>query len=151
MKHFSTLLVAACLALPCSSLLAETTEPAKHSLILHLASKHGSGVPGQVWQERNPGIAYRYQYSETFAGQLGSYRNSYNRQTVYFNGQYTPLFFGPVHAGSFLGLATGYDKPIVGGFLLDFRQPDFVITLRHLPKLGRGTASVTTIEAGFSF
>ena len=65
--------------------------------------------------------------------------------------QYTPIGTDNLRTGVFGGLATGYDLPVVGGLMLNYYQGNAAFTVRHVPKIGANTASVTTIEIGFKF
>lgn len=146
MKYFIAIAIACCLA---AFATVSRAEPQDY-VILHAASKH-SDLPGQVWQERNYGIAYRYQQDKSLGYQVGTYRNSYNKQTVYGVVQYTPIGNDTVRAGVFGGGATEYTLPVVGGFMLNYYQGKAVYTVRHVPKIAANVASVTTFEMGFRF
>ena len=146
MKYFVAIVTACCLAAFATVSRAESQD----YVIFHGASKH-STLPGQVWQERNYGISYRYQQDKTLGYQVGTYRNSYNKQTVYGVVQYTPIGNDVIRAGLFGGVANGYAMPVVGGFMLNYHQGKAVYTVRHVPKIAANAASVTTFEMGFRF
>lgn len=95
----------------------ETTTP-KHAgtwgLQVHVASFHPSQRAGAAWNESNDGFGLRYAFNDTYAAQLGHYRNEhtlpgFNLFTNYLYGDYTPLQHGPVRLGVFAGLVSGFD------------------------------------------
>jgi len=62
------------------------------------------------YNERNFGLGLERQYSDTWAGSVGYYRNSYYRTTYYFFAAYTPLRLGEWRFGAFFGGVTGYEN-----------------------------------------
>lgn len=103
------------------------------------------------YNERNLGAGLRAQLAPAWAVQGGVYRNSYDRTSVYALADWTPLAAGPVRAGLFAGLASGYDHGAAAGGLLVRAQWDrFSLTLRGLPKVSQKQSGHTVaLEAGW--
>ena len=118
------------------------------SLQIHTASIH-SGQSS--YNEQNFGLAYRYQKSEDVSYQLGYYVNSYYNDTFYASVNYTPFHYENVSVGAFGGVGTGYELPIMAGFMAKVEFEDFNITVRAVPKVSAGTDSVVAIEFGIKF
>lgn len=146
------LVVASCTPAPAT---AQSAEQGQITVIVHGASKH-SDLRNTVFNEQNMGAALRYNVNPELSAQTGIYHNSYFKTTAYAIGQYMPLGNNTLRAGVFAGLASGYSSvtnyPIVGGLVADINIIQGVVyTVRHIPKVGDGTASVTALEIGFRF
>jgi len=130
--------------------LANAQEPSWH-LQLHGLSKHSDEKAVGKWNERNGGAGVRYQHSQTWGLQGGTFRNSYDRQTVYAIVDYTPLLGGSV--GLFGGVATGYvnEGPLIGGLLLRWQGERVSISARIIPKVRKEHTAVIALEAGWRF
>jgi hypothetical protein len=122
-------------------------------VVLHGLSKHANSEQvGQTkFRESNIGVGYRVQKSSTIGYQVGTYKNSYNKHSIYLIGQYTPFSIGDVSVGGFTGLATGYKSYVVGGFMLDYKVDKLLVTTRLIPKINQNTVSVLAVELGFKF
>ena len=69
------------------------------------------------WREVNPGLGFE---RDMPAGPYGPWtlsagflRNSYDRNSVYFGGRWTPLALGPARFGFFGLVANGYPSPVL--------------------------------------
>lgn len=112
------------------------------------------------YNEINPGIAIRAEFDRDWSVQGGIYKNSYNNTTVYATLQYTPVQVANVRFGGFVGMGTGYTAysmanvgklSVLGGAMAIAEFGNMSLTLRGLPKLGKGTVSVVALEAGYKF
>lgn len=130
--------------------LAKAQEPSWH-LQLHGLSKHSDEKAVGKWNERNWGAGVRYQHSPTWGVQGGTFRNSYDRQSVYAIVDYTPLLGGSV--GVFGGVASGYknEGPLIGGLLLRWQGERVSISARIIPKVRKEHTAVIALEAGWRF
>lgn len=140
-------------------------EYSKFSIVAHGVSKHSrlevrsarGGAPTEhKFNENNYGAAIRYNIDSALSVQAGGYYNSYYKPTVYAIGQYMPLGGDTLRVGVFGGLASGYHGalkvPVVGGLVADINIFEGVTyTVRHAPKIGAKTASVTSFEIAFKF
>jgi hypothetical protein len=118
---------------------------AQTSVQLHGLSKH-SGT--RTYNEVNSGVSIRSQLSAEASVQAGVYKNSYNKTTVFVAAQWEPLALGPVRAGAFAGVGTGYPLPVLGGFMATLQAKDISVTLRGIPKVSKATDGVLSIELG---
>lgn len=99
------------------------------------------------WNETNAGMGLRYTFSEQWSVQAGAYNNSTEKQTVYALATWTPLQLGPVRAGLFAGVATGYTVPVIGGAAVELGP----VTVRVVPKVRNATPLVVAVEVGVPF
>ena len=125
-------------------------EPSWH-LQVHGVSHHFGEKAVGKWNERNYGAGLRYQHSETWGVQGGTFRNSYDRQSTYAVIDYTPLLGGSV--GVFGGVASGYreDGPLIGGLLLRWQGERVSLAARIVPKVRKEHTAVIAFEAGWRF
>lgn len=135
-------------------LLAATSaiaDPGDKHLVLHGASHHSTQRTGVPWNETNPGMALRYELTNTVSVQAGFYKNSYYRQSMYAGVDWTPVSFGPLSFGVFGGAASGYkDKAgAVAGGLIRLQGDPVSITLRVVPAGKR--QSISMVEIGWRF
>ena len=75
---------------------------------------------GESWNENQHknGPAFGFEFGQDRGGPsivTGRYQNSFNKASVYVGVKYEPLQVGPVGIGLIAGLATGYDRPFIGG------------------------------------
>lgn len=105
------------------------------------------------WNQANLGLGLRAGLSPAWGVQAGYYRNSYDRDTVYAVGEYTPLAWGAMRAGAFAGLATGYQERDVSagaGLLLRLQGPRASLAVRVMPKVVSAQSGTTVaVEAGW--
>lgn len=135
-----------------AALIAATAqaEPGDYHLIIHGASYHT--VPrtsGPQWNQVNPGMGLRYELSDTVSLQVGAYKNSYYRKSLYAGADWTPVEYGNFQLGGFLGAASGYaDKAgIAGGGLVRWQGKDFSVAVRIVP----AKCSIFALELGYRF
>lgn len=117
------------------------------SLIIHGVSKHTGSY---AYNENNTGLGLRYQVNPDWSVQAGSYRNSYNKQTTYVAGNWTPLHYGALKLGAFAGVGTGYNQPVMAGLLAVYDFGKVTATVRAVPGVGR-LDSVVALEIGLKF
>lgn len=68
------------------------------------------------YNEDNWGPFYECRHNPSWALQTGYYRNSYDLDSFYISEAYQPLRYGPLRAGGFLGIVTGYrNKQVSSG------------------------------------
>lgn len=116
-----------------------TDRPKAAELVVHGVSYHFDR--SQEWNERNLGAGLRFQHEDGYSTQIGTYRNSYFRQTWYAIGQKEwPVM--SVKAGVFAGLVSGYDTPVAAGLMLSTNN----LTFRLIPPAGPGTSGVVAME-----
>lgn len=82
------------------------------------------------FRQNNPGIGYEHDLEGTpewlpatvqgwipdwreVTFSAGYFTNSYDRQTFYVGGRWEPLHWGPLRAGAFGLLGSGYDSPVL--------------------------------------
>ena len=126
---------------------------ADYAVVVHGASHHFAQRAEGEWNESNVGLALRAEFDKDLSAQVGFYRNSEYRTSVYALADYTPLHLGPVSLGGFAGVATGYAKPIVpvAGAVARLQLGRTALTLRLAPKSGIGGSAVASIELAFKF
>ena len=126
--------------------------------VAHTVSAHSgqrTDQPGAAYNERNFGAGLRGQLSPAWSLQGGAYRNSYDRTSVYALADLTPLRVGPLHAGAFAGLATGYPYNsgkvgAAGGLVLRLQGARVSAVLRLVPKVSSKQSSHTAaLELGW--
>lgn len=116
-----------------------TDRPKAAELVVHGVSYHFDR--SQEWNERNFGVGLRFQHSNGYSSQFGTYKNSYNRRTWYAVGQKQwPIY--SAHAGVFAGAVTGYDSPVAAGLMLSTNN----LTFRLIPPAGPQTTGVLALE-----
>lgn len=122
-------------------------------LQLHGLSWHAEPqADGSKWNETNPGLGVRYQIDEIWGVQGGAYHNSVSKPTVYGVVDWTPLRHGPLAAGGFAGLATGYPLRSVvpmGGVLVRWQGHRMSTTVRLIPRIRNVTPTTIAFEVGF--
>jgi len=64
------------------------------------------------YNEHNFGLGFQRDFSASLAGEVGFYRNSYYRETIYAWAIYTPWHAGAWSVGTDFGLVTGYGHPV---------------------------------------
>ena len=126
---------------------------ADYAVVVHGASHHFTQRAQGEWNQSNLGLALRAEFDKDLSAQVGFYRNSEYRTSVYALADYTPLHLGPVSLGGFAGVATGYAKPIVpvAGAVARLQLGRTALALRLAPKSGIGGSAVASIELAFKF
>lgn len=124
---------------------------AQTSVWVHGVSFHPEGAD---WNEKNWGLGVRYQFSSDWSVQGGFYKNSYSRRSDYLLAQWQPVTVYGVRLGAFAGYLSGYRLayPLGAGFMASVPlSAHLTLGLRHIPKVGKLTTSVTALELGWSF
>lgn len=103
--------------------------------------------PALQWNEANVGLGIRNTFSDDWSIQGGVYRNSVDETTVYAVANYTPLHIGPLRAGGFAGLASGYKKPVIAGGLIEAGP----VSVRIIPEIKGVTPLTIGVEIGIKF
>jgi len=62
------------------------------------------------YNEQNWGLGYERKFSDEWSFSSGYYRNSFDRDTLYVFGAYTPWRIAGWRFGSLFGVVTGYDE-----------------------------------------
>lgn len=118
-----------------------------HGLSWHAEPRSNYARTTKPWNETNAGLGLRYTFSQQWSVQAGAYNNSTEKQTVYALATLTPLQMGPVRAGLFAGVATGYTVPVLGGAAVELGP----VTVRVVPKVRNATPLVVAVEVGVPF
>ena len=111
---------------------------------------------GKEFNEINPGAGIRFEYSEDWSLQVGAYRNSIDRNSVYVIADWTPLHVGVFSAGLFGGAASGYEwKSVAGvtgvvGGVARAQVDRWSVALRAAPKHPK-SAAVVALEIAYRF
>lgn len=111
------------------------------ALLIPFASYHFHANNEYDYNQFNPGIVVEMDWL-TFGG----YRNSFDKTTVFVQGVWfptklqTPL--GELKLGASLGLGTGYEHPVIGGFQAQFRY----INLTYIPRLAKDGANAVAVS-----
>jgi len=137
------------LAALCAATAAQAA-PGDYHLVIHGASYHTVQRPkAPFWNQVNPGMGLRYEWTDTVSLQVGAYKNSYYRKSVYGGLDWTPVSFGNVQLGGFLGMASGYAEKagVAGGGLVRWQGKDFSVALRIVP----AKCSIFALELGYRF
>jgi len=145
---------------------------------VHLHSMHFADRAFEDWNETTGGIGLRYAFNDTYAVQVGRYRNEYtlhghNFDSTYALGDWLPKVYGPLRVGVYTGLVTGYPDytmapsmapgryvvtsvshdglyPMVGLVArADYRK--FNLTLRLQPDISHAGPAHLATEVGYSF
>jgi hypothetical protein len=97
MKTFTTFALLACLT---------STAAAETDVVVHVGSHHVDR--SRNWNETNAGLGVRRTFDNNAFVEVGAYKNSFYRNSVYTLIGYQPVVVGPIKAGLASGLATGY-------------------------------------------
>ena len=127
--------------------LVSTAASAEYAMVVHGLSKHTGTV---AYNEHNLGVAIRKQTSEDLSIQIGTYKNSYNKQSVYGIANWQLVRVGNLSFGAFGGVASGYPHPIVAGGLVRYDLGGIDVTIRAVPKFGKYDG-VVAIELGMKY
>jgi hypothetical protein len=135
--------------------LAAHVDAAEASLQVHGLSHHFKRDVD--YNERNAGAGIRYAFNRDLSVQAGAFNNSHSRTSVYALADWTPIQAGPISAGAFAGIATGYQwRPMAGavtpiiGAILRTDIDRFNVALRVTPPHPKASA-VAAIEIGVKF
>jgi hypothetical protein len=134
------------------ALLALAFDASAGDLVVHTVSKHiGTDVK---FNEANFGLGIRLPYNEDLSFESGFYRNSHSRISVYGLADYTPLHLGPVRAGLYGAIVTGYPiAPVApaAGLVSHITFAPVTVTLRYLPDLHPKVTSAVALSIGIAF
>ena len=121
------------------------------SLIGHGFSKH---VDNHNFNERNYGAGLRYDHKD-YGIQVGGYRNSINKNSVYAGVDWSPLKYETdscvkIEAGAYYGFATGYKFDItpVVGLQTAIKCDNVFARIRVMPDPYYNSKAVGAIEIG---
>jgi hypothetical protein len=128
-----------------------------HAVLHTVSAHHGEPNPAYAasYNEANWGLGARAQLAPAWSAQAGAYRNSYRRTSVYALADWTPLAAGPLRAGLFGGVATGYPyndgrATVAGGLVARAQGERLSIALRLVPRVSaKQTASTVAVEFGW--
>lgn len=87
------------------------------------------------YNETNPGIGLEVTRGNHSAA-LGTYSNSYYRQSNYLTYSYRPLHMDAVSVGGFAGVASGYESPFIGGAVVSYEGRRFGANVLIVPPVG---------------
>ena len=116
----------------------------------HFQTKEGNNSP--KYNDLNLGIGV-YWAGQDFGADLVTYVNSFSRNTIALTGSWEPLQWEYVQAGAFLGVASGYEHPYVGGGYLQVRVEKVAVRVIAIPKAGntKNSATSLTLQGRVSF
>jgi hypothetical protein len=119
----------------------------------HIGSQHGSTPDNYRFNQVNLGVGLRASFDDELSVQVGTYRNSYYRQTAYLALNYMLIKFNDFKVGSFVAVVTGYGKQHVGGGLIASYQitKNVALEATFIPKAGKGTTYAVGTQAVYSF
>lgn len=112
----------------------------------HYAGDMKTCNDGRPLNENNPGIFAKYYASESVTYEIGVFKNSIRNTSVSVGGSWQPLSFGPIKAGMFGGIASGYCNGFmpIGGLVLTYSAS------KHFDIEFVATPSVTKTGEGFT-
>lgn len=132
-------------------LAVSSVQAAELSLVGHGFSKH---IDNHNFNERNYGGAVRYEHDD-WAIQVGAYRNSINKNSVYAGIDWSPLKYETesclkFEAGAYYGIATGYKFDItpVVGLQAAVKCENVFARVRAMPDPYYNAKAVGAIEVG---
>lgn len=104
-------------------------------LVAHLVSAHS----GSGFNDRNPGLGVSCTGARMSVA-AGTFRNSFERQSVYLVAGRDLIRIGPVALGGVVGLASGYDHvrklPVIGGARMTVDWGDVEVGVLGVPPAG---------------
>ena len=132
-------------------LAVSSVQAAELSLVGHGFSHH---IDNHNFNERNYGGAVRYEHDD-WAMQVGAYRNSINKNSVYAGIDWSPLKYETesclkFEAGAYYGIATGYKFDItpVVGLQAAVKCENVFARVRAMPDPYYNAKAVGAIEVG---
>lgn len=102
-------------------------------------------------------LSWQHDVSSDWSTDIGIGTNSYGKLSANAGMIYQPIQIGPVRAGVFASLVSGYNRRqlrtcvVAGGFLSTIEVERVVFQVMYVPAIGRGTVSVTQLRAGLTF
>lgn len=125
---------------------------------LHGLSYHPvrTQADGSKWNEQNIGVGLRYQIKESLDTQVGVYKNSQFRTSIYAIATWLPIEVGVIRAGVFGGAVTGYlhnngELTPAGGLAARWQGERLSVTTRFIPKHPKSASSAISVELGIKF
>ena len=103
-----------------------------------VASQH---FPDRGFNQFNPGIGVEADWTDWQIA-VGTYRNSYDRQTNYAMVGFLPVHVGSVSLGVVGGPATGYAFPVIGAFEAAYRAKSWGVNILAVPPVMKGAAVI---------
>jgi hypothetical protein len=80
---------------------------------------------GRGYNENNGGFGLERRFTDTWSVSAGFYENSFNRQTNYLFGGYTPWEIATWRVGATFGVVSGYDDGRLAPWLTGIATRDF--------------------------
>jgi hypothetical protein len=118
-------------------------------LVLHTLTHHFHQPEHARWNNHNWGLALRRTLGQTTALQVGAYHNSNFEYAAYVIGEWLPLQQGPVAAGVFGGLVSGYRYPVAAGLVGRASWGAKSLSLRFAPKVYDTSSAFVSLELGW--
>lgn len=115
--------------------------------VITVASHH---FPERNFNQSNPGVGIEYD-TGNWGFAVGSYKNSYYRNTTYAVAGYFPFQAGNFRFGAFAGPATGYNVPVVGGGLIEYRDGLKGFNIMIMPPAPKDGAVALGLQLVFKF
>ena len=103
-----------------------------------VASQH---FPDHGFNQSNPGIGIEADWTDWQIA-VGTYRNSYDRQTNYAMVGFLPVHVGSASLGVVGGHATGYAFPVIGAFEVAYRSNSWGVNILAVPPVMKGAAVI---------
>lgn len=100
---------------------------------------------GEPWNSRPLGVGLHYTGS-VFEADVGSFKNSYGRQTFAVGTSLRALHTTYVDAGVFAALATGYAHPVIGGVYVQVQYRDVAVRLLAVPPAAKNGATALALQ-----
>lgn len=135
-----------------AALIAANAHADGWSVQVHTVSHHfHERTNGKDWNERNEGLALRYQFHPDVGVQAGFYRNSIDRKSTYAVVDWTPVHHGPWSVGLFGGVRTGYiNKAEPGaGAVVRWEGQSMTVAVRASPKAKSTGSAMVALELGW--
>lgn len=137
------LLIATCL---CTSAHAADYGLVVHGLTHHTAPRH-SGLP---WNGTNQGLALRYIKDSDWSSQVGGYKDSVFKPTVYGLVDYTPVHALGINFGGFAGVKHSAKTSPVAGVVARW-EPGAISITGRFARAPQSGGYVFALEAGVRF
>ena len=103
-----------------------------------IGSQH---FPDRGFQQFNPGVGIEADWTDWQIA-VGTYRNSYDRETNYAMVGFLPAHVGAVSLGVVGGPATGYAFPVIGAFEVAYRAKSWGVNILAVPPVMKGAAVI---------
>lgn len=124
----------------------------KHSSVCRTAYRE----PCERWEQPRR-LSWQHDITEYLSSDVGVGTNSYGRLSANIGALYQPINLGPIKAGIFGAIASGYTCKelrtcyLVGGLVATARAGNSYAQVLYVPSIGDGTVSVVNFRVGMGF